>query len=216
MVDFREYNREQLLDWLAANVGGGLMHEDIGILRIDKRDKPHTRVPLTGEMLHALDNPDAQLTDKIMQLVIDDLEREYPLWHTLLTPVYFAVDASPARAEEWRRQASNGASEPYAVLYDHYLSAIGWMLSRAEELLDRAHRLRLVAPSPYPEDLETIQPKRLRSEARHRRVRDLYYRFLEELGDDREAYRRVAQTAGYSERTVRERIIKRQGRPKPR
>lgn len=82
--------------------------------------------------------------------------------------------------------------------------------------MDRAHRLRLVAPSAYPEDLETIQPKRLRSEARHRRVRDLYYRFLEELGDDREAYRRVAQTVGYSERTVRERIIKRQGRPKPR
>ena len=130
--------------------------------------------------------------------------------------MYFAVDASPARAEEWRRQASSGASEPYAVLYDHYLSAVGWMLSRAEELLDRAHRLRLVAPSPYPEDLETIQPKRLRSEARHRRVRDLYYRFLEDLGDDREAYRRVAQTVGYSERTVRERIIKRQARPKPR
>lgn len=54
------------------------MREDIGIRRIDKRDKPHTRVPLTGEMLHALDDPDAQLTDKVMQLVIDDLEREYP------------------------------------------------------------------------------------------------------------------------------------------
>ena len=78
MVDFREYNREQLLDWLAANVGGGLMREDMGIRRIDKRDKPHTRVTLTGEMLHALDDPDAQLTDKVMQLVIDDLEREYP------------------------------------------------------------------------------------------------------------------------------------------
>ncbi len=216
LVDFREYNREQLLDWLAANVGGGFMREGMGVRRIDKRQKPGSDAPLTGEMLHALDDPDVQLTDKIMQRVIDDLERECPLWHVLLTPAYFAADASPTMPEEWRRQASGGASEQYAVLYGHYLAAVGWMVTRAEELLERAGRMRLVAPSPYPEDLETIQPKRLRSEARHRRVRVLYYKFLEKLGDEGEAYRRAAQAVGYSERTVRERIIKRQVGPEPR
>ncbi len=203
------------MDWLAANVGGGLLREGAGIRLIEKRDKPGARVPLTGEMLHALDDPDARLTDKIMQRVIDDLEREYPLWYTLLIPVYFGIDASPARAEEWRRRASSSATEQYTGLYDHYLSAIGWMLSRAEDLLERAHRLRLVAPSPYPEDLETIQPKRLRSEARHRRVRDLYYSFLEELGDEQEAYRRAAEAVGYSESTM-QRVIKRRAGSKRR
>lgn len=171
MVDFRDYNREQLLDWLAANAGGGLMREGMGIRRIDERHKPRSGVPLTGEMLDAIDDPDVQLTDKIMQRVIDELEREYPLWYTLLTPVYFAADASLARAEEWHRQASSGPCEQYAILYGHYLAAVGWMVGRAEELLERASRMRLVAPSPYPEDLETVLPKRLRSVARRRRVR---------------------------------------------
>ena len=66
LVDFRDYNREQLLGWLAANVGGGLMREGTGIRRIDKRDKPGARVPLTEEMLDALEDPDVQLTDKII------------------------------------------------------------------------------------------------------------------------------------------------------
>ncbi len=110
MADFREYNREQLLDWLAANVGGGLMREGTGVRRIDKRRKPGAGVPLTGEMFGALHDPDVQLTDKIMQRVLDALEREQPLWHTLLTPVYFAVDATPAMAEDWRRRAGGGAS----------------------------------------------------------------------------------------------------------
>lgn len=213
-MDFREYNREQLLDWLAAHVDGGLMREGMGIRRIDKRHKPGAGIPLTGEMLHALEDSDAQLTDKIMQRVIEDLEREYPLWHVLLTPVYFAAGASPARAEEWRRQALSGASKQYAALYHHYLEAVGWMVGRAEELLERASRMRLVAPSPYPEDVETVRPKCFQSEARRRRARDLYYKFLEELGDEREAFRRAAKAAGYSEHTVRERIIKRQAGPK--
>ena len=127
MVDFREYNREQLIDWLAANVGGGLMREGMGVRRLDRQHKPGAGVPLTREMLHVLDDPDAQLTDKIMRRVIDDLEKERPLWHILLTPVYFAADASPARAEEWRRQALSGASERYAILYIHYLAAIEWI-----------------------------------------------------------------------------------------
>lgn len=87
------------------------------------------------------------------------------------------------------------------------------MLDRAEELLESAGRKRLVAPSPYPEDLETVRPKRLQSAARQRRARDLYYRFLEELGDEKEAFRRAAVAVGYSERTVRERIVKRQTGP---
>ncbi len=210
LPDFREYNREQLLDWLAANVGGGLMREGMGVRRIDKRHKPGAGIPLNGEMLRALEDPDAQLTDEIMRRVVEDLEKERPLWHAILTPVYFAADASPARAEEWRRQASDGFSEQHATLYGHYLAAVGWMLTRAEELLERAGKMRLVAPSPYPEELETIQPKRLRSEARRRMVRDLYYKFLEEIRDEREAYRRAAEAVGYSERTVRDRIVKRQ------
>lgn len=209
LADFREYNHEQLLDWLAAHVGGGLMREGMGVRRIDKRHKPDAGIPLNGEMLYALDDPDAQLTDKIMRKAIDDFEREHPLRHTLLTPVYFAADASPAKAEEWHRLASGGASEQYALLYYHYLAAVGWMVGRAEELLERASRLRLVAPSPYPEDVETVRPKCFQSEARRRRVRDLYYKFLEELGDEREALRRAAEAAGYSEHTVRERIIER-------
>ncbi|MDP9437789.1 MAG: hypothetical protein M3P49_03445 [Actinomycetota bacterium] len=210
LADFREYNREQLVDWLAANVGGGLMHEGMGVRRIDKRHKPGAGIPLTGEMLRALEDPDAQLTDEIMRRVVEDLEKERPLWHAILTPVYFAADASPARVEEWRRQASDSVPEQYAALYGHYLAAVEWMLARAEELLERAGRMRLVAPSPYPEDLETVWPKRLRSEARRRTVRDLYYKFLEELGDEGEAYRRAAEAVGYAERTVREKIIKRQ------
>lgn len=205
--DFREYNREQLLDWLAANVGGGLMREGMGVRRIDKRHKPGAGIPLNGEMLHALDNPDVQLTDKIMQQVIDDLEREHPLRHTLLTPVYFAADASPAKAEEWRRLASDGASEQYAVLYSHYLAAVGWMVGKAEERLERAGRMRLVAPSPYPEDLDAVRPRKLQSEARRRRARDLYYKFFEELGDESEAFRRAVRAVGYSEHTVRVRIF---------
>jgi hypothetical protein len=50
-VDFRDYNREQLLGWLAANFGVGLMREGTGIRRIDKRVKPGAKVPLTEEML---------------------------------------------------------------------------------------------------------------------------------------------------------------------
>ena len=214
-MDFREYNREQLLDWLAAHIGGGLMREGMGIRRIDKRYKLGAGVPLTGEMLDALDDPDTQLTDKIMCRVIDDLEREHPLWHVLLTPVYFAIDASPAKAEEWHQQASSGASEHYSVRYGHYLAAVEWMVGRAEELLERAGRMRLVTPSPYPEDLETVRPKRLQSEARHRRAQDLYYRFLEELGDEQKAFSRAAEAVGYSAGTVRTRIIKRQTGSKP-
>ncbi len=206
--DFREYNREQLLDWLAANVGGGIMREGTGVRRIDKRRKPGPGAPLSGGMFHALHDPDVQLTDKIMRQVLDALERERPLWYTILTPVYFAADASLARAEDWRRRAAGGASEEYAALYGHYLAAVEWMLGRAEEMLERASRLRLVAPSPYPEDPETVRPKRFRSEARRRKVRHLFYKFLEELGDEREAHRRAAQAVGYSERTVRERIVK--------
>ena len=208
LADFREYNREQLLDWLAANVGGGLMREGAGVRRIDKRHKPGSGAPLSGGMFRALHDPDVQLTDKIMQRVVDDLEREQPLWHTLLTPVYFAAEASPAMAEDWRRRAAGGASEQYAALYDIYLEAAEWMLGRAEEMLEKASRLRLVAPSPYPEDPETVWPKRFQSEARRRKVRHLFYKYLEELGDEREAHRRAAQAVGYSERTVRERIVK--------
>ncbi|PLS87239.1 MAG: hypothetical protein CYG60_03000, partial [Actinobacteria bacterium] len=210
LADFREYNREQLVDWLAANIGGGLMREGMGVRRIDKRHKPGAGIPLNGEMLRALEDPDAQLTDEIMRRVVEDLKKERPLWHTILTPVYFAADASPARAEEWRRQASDGVSEQHAALYGHYVAAVGWMLTRAEELLGRANRMRLVAPSPYPEELETIHPKRLQSVARRRMVRDLYYKFLKEIRDEREAYRRAAEAVGYSERTVRNRIVKRQ------
>ncbi len=67
----------------------------------------------------------------------------------LLTPVYFAADASSTMAEEWRR-----------------------------------------------------------------RVRVLYYKFLEELGDERKAFRRAAQAVGYSEHTMRQRRIKKQAGPK--
>ena len=192
------------------------MLEGMGIRRIDKRHKPGAGVPLTGEMLHALDDADAQLTDKIMCRVIDDLEREYPLWHVLLTPVYFATDASPTKAEEWHQQVSDGASEQNSDLYGHYSAAVEWMVGRAEELLERAGRMRLVAPSPYPKDLETVRPKRWQSEARRRRARDIYYRVLEELGDEQEALRRTAEAVGYREGTVHNVIIKRQTGSKPR
>ena len=214
LADFREYNREQLIDWLAAYAYGSSSRDGAGIRRIDKRQKPGPRVPLSGGMFRTLDDLDTQITDKTMQRVIKDLEREHPVWHLVLTPVYFSADASPARAEEWYRQACRGPSEQYALLYGHYLAAVGWMVGRAEELLERPGRVRLVAPSPYPEDLETIQPKRLRSEARRRKVRVLYYKFLEELGDEGEAYRRAAEAVGYAERTVREKIIKRQAERK--
>ncbi|MDP9478070.1 MAG: hypothetical protein M3R38_20710 [Actinomycetota bacterium] len=186
LADFREYNREQLLDWLAANAGGGLMPEGMGVRRIDKRHKPGAGFPLGGEMLAPwkIRTPSSRTrscdgsstTWKVASVVARDTH-----------PAYFAASASPARAEERRWQASDGASEHYAVLHGRYLAAVEWMLGRAEEVLEREGRMRLVAPSPYPEDLETIQPKRLRSEARHRRVRDLFYRLLEELGDEREA-----------------------------
>ncbi len=191
-----------------------MMREGTGVRRIDKRDRPGASVPLTGEMLGALKDPNIQLTNKIMRRVIDDLERGHPLWHTLLTPVYFAADASPARAEDWHRRASDGACEEYTVLYGHYLAAVEWMLSRAEELLEEAGRLRLVAPSPYPKDVETVRPLSFRSEARRRKIRKLYYRFLEELGDKEEAYRRAAERTGYSEREVREGIAGRQAESK--
>jgi hypothetical protein len=74
LVDFRDYNREQLLGWLAANVGGALMRKGTGIRRIDKRVKPGAKVPLTEEMLGALNDPDAQLTNKLMRQVIDDFD----------------------------------------------------------------------------------------------------------------------------------------------
>ncbi len=149
------------------------MREGTGVRRIDKREKPGASVPLTGEMFGALRDPDVQLTNKIMRQVIDDFEREHPLRHILLTPVYFAADASPAMAEEWHRRASDGASEQYARLYGHYLASVGWMLGRAEELLEQSGRLRLVAPSPYPKDVETVRPLRFRTEARRRKIRDL-------------------------------------------
>ncbi len=82
------------------------------------------------------------------------------------------------------------------------------MLGRAEEMLERARRLRLVAPSPYPEDPETVRPERFRGEARRRKVLVLFYKFLEEIGDETEAYRRAAQAVGYSGRTVLKKIVK--------
>ena len=210
LADFRQYNREQLLDWLAAHAGGWgtLGRGGQGIRRIEKRRKPGPGVPLSGEMLDGLDDPDIRATDEIMRRVVSGLDSEQPLLHTLLTPVYFAADASPARAEEWRRRALDGDSEQYARLYGNYLAAGGWMLGKAEELLEEAGRKRLVAPGPYPEELETVRPKRLQSEARRRQARDLYYAFLEGLGGEREAWSRTAAATGYRENTVR-RIVKR-------
>jgi hypothetical protein len=120
-----------------------------------------------------------------------------------LTPVYFTAEPSPATAEQWRLRALQDVSGQYADLYGHYLGAVGWMLGKAEERLDRASRLRLVAPSPYPWDLRTLRPTWLQDDARRRRVRGYYYRFLEELGDEGEAYRLAAEATGQSERAVR-------------
>jgi hypothetical protein len=165
-------------------------------------------------MSRDLFDADVQFTEKTMRRVLYDFETECPLWHVLLTPVYFAAEPSPARAEQWRLRALQDTSGQYADLYGHYLGAVGWMLGKAEKRLDRASRMRLVAPSPYPWDLKTLRPTWLRDEARRRRVRG-YYRFLEELGDEGEAYRLAAEATGHSERAVREGLANRRIGPQP-
>ena len=50
------------------------MREGTRIRRIDKRVKPGAKVLLTEEMLGALNDPDAQLTNKLMRQVIDDFD----------------------------------------------------------------------------------------------------------------------------------------------
>lgn len=130
LVDFREYNRGELIDWMAAHAYGDSARDGAGIRRIDKRQKPGPGAPLSGGMFRALDDLDIQFTDKTMRRVLNNLERECPLWYVLLTPVYFAAEPSPSKSEEWRRQASGGVSEQYTALYNHYLAAIEWMLDR--------------------------------------------------------------------------------------